>query len=124
MIRVFEGDRVVVDFANHPDNARAHQVEFHAATAPAADPVTAATEPGTVSRFSFQALHPGLYLHHAHSARWHRDRRARFHGARRVPGHGPGPFPFGIQGGERDPPGARGEAAAGGPGIRAQGVRD
>ena len=65
MIRVFEGDTVVVDFANHPDNQRSYQVAFHAATGPMDDTVSADTAPGKVSRFSFEASHPGLYLYQA-----------------------------------------------------------
>ncbi len=62
--RVRVGDTVDVDFKNDETSTMAHSVDFHAVTGPGGGAVMTNTPPGGVSRFSFVALHPGLFVYH------------------------------------------------------------
>ncbi len=67
-IRVRQGDTVELHLANNPDNKLPHNIDLHAVTGPGGGAASTFTAPGHKSRFSFKALHPGLYVYHCATA--------------------------------------------------------
>jgi nitrite reductase (NO-forming) len=67
-IRVREGDTVEFWLANHPNNKLPHNIDLHAVTGPGGGAASTFTAPGHKSRFTFQALNPGLYVYHCATA--------------------------------------------------------
>ena len=64
MIRVMQGDTVVVHLHNDATSSMPHSIDFHAASGPGGGAGVSQTVPGKDSTFSFKALHPGLYVYH------------------------------------------------------------
>ncbi len=67
-IRIREGDSVEFWLANHPNNKLPHNIDLHAVTGPGGGAASTFTAPGHKSRFTFQALNPGLYIYHCATA--------------------------------------------------------
>jgi nitrite reductase (NO-forming) len=63
-VRVRVGDRVEVHVKNRPTSRMIHSVDFHAATGPGGGAILTQVPPGEARVFTFQALHPGLYVYH------------------------------------------------------------
>ena len=64
MLRVMQGDTVVVHLHNDSAAVMPHSLDFHAASGPGGGAGVSQTGPGKDSTFSFKALHPGLYIYH------------------------------------------------------------
>ncbi len=67
-IRVREGDTVEFTLSNHPSSKMPHNIDLHAVTGPGGGAKSSFTAPGHSSKFSFQALNPGLYVYHCATA--------------------------------------------------------
>jgi nitrite reductase (NO-forming) len=67
-IRIREGDTVEFWLENHPNNKLPHNIDLHAVTGPGGGAASTFTAPGHKSRFTFQALNPGLYIYHCATA--------------------------------------------------------
>lgn len=67
-MRVREGDTVELWLANHPHNKLPHNIDLHAVTGPGGGAASTFTAPGHKTRFTFQALNPGLYVYHCATA--------------------------------------------------------
>lgn len=67
-VRVREGDRVEFHLSNHPDSKMPHNIDLHAVTGPGGGAASSFTAPGHTSKFSFEALNPGLYIYHCATA--------------------------------------------------------
>ena len=67
-IRVREGDMVEFHLDNHPSSKMPHNIDLHAVTGPGGGATSSFTAPGHSSKFSFQALNPGLYVYHCATA--------------------------------------------------------
>lgn len=63
-LRVRVGDTVHVNLHNDESSRYAHSVDFHAVTGPGGGAAVTQTAPGETTSFSFQALHPGIYVYH------------------------------------------------------------
>ena len=64
MLRVMQGDTVVIHLHNDSTSLMPHSIDFHAASGPGGGAGVSQTVPGQNSTFSFKALHPGLYIYH------------------------------------------------------------
>jgi nitrite reductase (NO-forming) len=64
MLRVRQGDTVVVTMANAKDSSVGHSVDFHAVTGPGGGAKATQTLPGGRTGFTFQAINPGVYIYH------------------------------------------------------------
>ncbi|MFT5220222.1 MAG: nitrite reductase (NO-forming) [Gammaproteobacteria bacterium] len=67
-IRVREGDTIEFNLNNHPSSKMPHNIDLHAVTGPGGGAASSFTAPGHSSKFSFQALNPGLYVYHCATA--------------------------------------------------------
>jgi len=67
MIRVRVGDTVELHLRNHADNTFPHNMDLHAVNGPGGGAGSNLVAPGQEGGFSFQALHPGLYIYHCAS---------------------------------------------------------
>ena len=67
-LRVREGDVVEFTLSNHPSSRQPHNIDLHAVTGPGGGSTSTFTAPGRSSQFTFQALHPGLYVYHCATA--------------------------------------------------------
>lgn len=67
-LRVREGDTVEFHLLNHPDSKMPHNIDLHAVTGPGGGASSSFTAPGHRTQFTFQALHPGLYVYHCATA--------------------------------------------------------
>ena len=67
-IRIREGDVVEFHLNNHPSSKLPHNIDLHAVTGPGGGATSTFTAPGHSSRFTFQALNPGLYVYHCATA--------------------------------------------------------
>jgi nitrite reductase (NO-forming) len=67
-IRVREGDLVETHLSNHPDNALAHNIDFHGAIGPGGGGEASFIAPGHRATFTWRAMRPGLYLYHCVAA--------------------------------------------------------
>lgn len=63
-IRVRVGDTVEVHLKNNVKSSMSHSIDLHAVIGPGGGAVSTQTLPGKETMFSFQALHPGLYVYH------------------------------------------------------------
>ncbi len=68
MIRVRRGDIVEMHLMNHPQNTMPHNIDLHAVTGPGGGATSTFTAPGHQTRFTFQALNPGLFVYHCATA--------------------------------------------------------
>jgi len=64
MLRVMQGDTVVIRLHNDSTSLMPHSLDFHAASGPGGGAGVSQTAPGKDTTFSFKALHPGLYVYH------------------------------------------------------------
>lgn len=64
LLRVMQGDTVVIRLHNESSSLMPHSLDFHAASGPGGGAGVSQTAPGKDSTFSFKALHPGLYIYH------------------------------------------------------------
>jgi nitrite reductase (NO-forming) len=67
-IRIRECDEVEFHLHNYPNNKMPHNIDLHAVTGPGGGAASSFTAPGHSSKFSFQALNPGLYVYHCATA--------------------------------------------------------
>jgi nitrite reductase (NO-forming) len=64
MIRVRQGDTVEFTMENAPDNAMAHNVDFHAVYGTGGGAVATTASPGSENSMRFQARYPGAFIYH------------------------------------------------------------
>lgn len=64
MIRVREGDTVVLTLKNDPTNLHMHSIDLHAVTGPGGGASATDILPGEEKTLRFKAKHPGLYVYH------------------------------------------------------------
>ena len=64
LLRVMQGDTVIIHLHNDSTSLMPHSLDFHAASGPGGGAGVSQTAPGKDSSFSFKALHPGLYIYH------------------------------------------------------------
>jgi len=64
MIRVMEGDTVVINLTNDLGNEEPHNIDLHAAMGPGGGAVVTNVEPGETRTFSFKAVRQGSYIYH------------------------------------------------------------
>jgi nitrite reductase (NO-forming) len=67
-IRVRQDDVVEFHLSNHSSSKVPHNIDLHAVTGPGGGAASTFTAPGHVSRFTFTALNPGLYVYHCATA--------------------------------------------------------
>ena len=67
-IRVRQDDVVEFFLANHGSSKVPHNIDLHAVTGPGGGAASSFTAPGHISKFSFTALNPGLYVYHCATA--------------------------------------------------------
>jgi len=67
-IRIREGDVVEFHLDNHPSSKVPHNIDLHAVNGPGGGAASTFTAPGHSSKFTFQALNPGLYVYHCATA--------------------------------------------------------
>jgi nitrite reductase (NO-forming) len=66
MIRVLQNDNVTINIVNH--GSMTHSIDLHAVIGPGGGMNYTQTSPGSSTRFTFKALHPGLYVYHCATA--------------------------------------------------------
>ncbi len=64
MLRVKEGDDVVVHVDNAEDSSMSHSIDFHAVTGPGGGAAVLQVPPGERRSLQFKALQAGLYVYH------------------------------------------------------------
>src|SRR5690606_5790060 len=64
MIRVREGDTVVLRLTNAPGNLNPHSIDLHAVNGPHGGGQATQVAPGETKAFQFKALNPGVYVYH------------------------------------------------------------
>lgn len=64
LIRVREGDTVVVNFTNDKTSLHHHTIDFHSVIGPGGGASVLMANPGETKTLTFVALHPGLYVYH------------------------------------------------------------
>ena len=67
-IRVRQGDTVEFHLKNHPDNKMPHNIDLHGVIGPGGGAASSFTAPGHESRFTFRAMHAGIYVYHCATA--------------------------------------------------------
>lgn len=64
MIRVMEGDTVVINLTNNLENVEPHNIDFHAAMGPGGGAAVTNVEPGETKTLTFKAMRAGAYIYH------------------------------------------------------------
>lgn len=64
LIRVMEGDTVVLHLVNPPENHVSHNIDLHAVTGPGGGATVTTVAPGETKTLTFKALKPGAYIYH------------------------------------------------------------
>jgi nitrite reductase (NO-forming) len=64
MVRVMEGDTVVVNLANDPNNTHTHNIDFHAVMGPGGGAAVTNVAPGETKTLTFKAMRAGAYIYH------------------------------------------------------------
>lgn len=64
LLRVKEGDTVVVTFHNDSTSLHHHTIDFHSVIGPGGGAAVLMAAPGETKTLTFTALHPGLYVYH------------------------------------------------------------
>ena len=64
MIRVMEGDTVVINLTNNLHNEEPHNIDLHASMGPGGGADVTNVEPGETRTFSFKAMRQGAYIYH------------------------------------------------------------
>ncbi len=67
MLRVMQGDKVVLTLHNEDTSSHSHSIDLHAVTGPGGGAVITEAEPGEMRTLSFLAKQPGLYIYHCAS---------------------------------------------------------
>lgn len=67
MLRVREGDTVVVNFTNDKTSLHVHNIDFHAVIGPGGGASVLNAMPGETKTLTFKALYAGLYVYHCAS---------------------------------------------------------
>lgn len=72
MVRVMEGDTVVINLTNDPSNNHSHNIDFHAVMGPGGGGSVTNVAPGETKRLIFKAKRAGAYVYHcaAEGAPW------------------------------------------------------
>ena len=68
MLRVREGDNVIVRLTNHESSLHEHNIDFHAVTGPGGGAAVTKVQPGETKTFRWTATNPGLYVYHCATA--------------------------------------------------------
>lgn len=63
-IRVRVGDTVTLNMKNSVESQHIHSIDLHAVTGPGGGAAVTQAAPGQTKRFTFRALHPGLFVYH------------------------------------------------------------
>ena len=63
-IRVRQGDEVEIYLSNDSSSTMPHNLDLHAAIGPGGGSEISMTAPGHTSKFTFKALHPGIFIYH------------------------------------------------------------
>lgn len=64
MIRVMEGDTVVINLRNDINNIDSHNIDFHAAMGPGGGASVTNVKPGETATLKFKAMRAGAYIYH------------------------------------------------------------
>lgn len=64
MLRIREGDTVVLSLTNDPSSLHHHNIDLHAATGQGGGAALTDVAPGETKTFKWKALNPGLYIYH------------------------------------------------------------
>lgn len=64
MLRVREGDSVVIHVDNDPDSSMVHSIDFHSVTGPGGGAYMLQVPPGERRSIQFKATHAGLFVYH------------------------------------------------------------
>ncbi len=64
MLRVREGDTVVLTLHNDPTSLHHHSIDLHAVTGPGGGAAATIVAPGESKTISFKAMHAGLFVYH------------------------------------------------------------
>lgn len=64
LIRVMEGDTVVLHLVNPPENHVSHNIDLHAVTGPGGGATVTTVAPGETKTLTFKALKAGAYIYH------------------------------------------------------------
>lgn len=67
-LRVRQGDTIEFHLLNHPDSKMPHNIDLHAVNGPGGGATSSFTAPGHRTRFTFKALHAGLFVYHCATA--------------------------------------------------------
>jgi len=68
MLRVREGDDVIVNLTNDKSSLHEHNIDFHAVTGPGGGAAVTKVQPGETKSFKWKAINPGLYVYHCATA--------------------------------------------------------
>ncbi len=64
MLRVREGDTVILSLTNDASSLHHHNIDLHAVTGPGGGATLSDVNPGETKTFKWKALNPGLYVYH------------------------------------------------------------
>lgn len=64
MLRVREGDTVVLTLRNDPTSLHPHSIDLHAVTGPGGGAAATMVDPGESKTITFTAMQPGLFVYH------------------------------------------------------------
>jgi len=64
MIRVMEGDTVVINLTNNLENVEPHNIDLHAVMGPGGGAAVTNVEPGETKTLTFKAMRAGAYIYH------------------------------------------------------------
>lgn len=64
MIRVMEGDTVVINLTNDSNNVEPHNIDLHAVIGPGGGAAVTNIEPGETKTLQFKAMRTGAYIYH------------------------------------------------------------
>jgi nitrite reductase (NO-forming) len=64
MIRVMEGDTVVINLTNDSNNVEPHNIDLHAVIGPGGGAAVTDVEPGETKTLQFKAMRTGAYIYH------------------------------------------------------------
>lgn len=68
MLRVREGDTVILTLTNDKTSLHPHNIDLHAVNGPGGGAVLTNVEPGESKTFKWKAIQPGLYVYHCATA--------------------------------------------------------